>query len=385
MVSTKKIHPKISIIIPVYNVERYLRTCLNSLTAQTLDDIEIILINDGSTDKSWGIIQHYAKKDSRIVAIQQENSGAAVARNTGLEVAKGEYIGFVDSDDYVDDDYFEQLYTTAKSRDADMVCAYRTSEFSVSPSFQRHDLTAKTYNDRRYNSGGISDTKMSKIDSKNVVWLYIYRTAMIRMHNINFPAEILSGQDNIFNLKASYYANRVEYIDTPTYYHYVIRDGSLVTEFAYTDNWLLSRAYVVRENIDFMNSVDDYDERIYAKRLAFTLDTMHQRLSMIRKIDAHLEDKLVSHLLTSWSRVKFKERTIKVSHHPNFLVALETQESLRGYIRHKLLMRKAFGAVNDMSIKLKSKIKGNKIVHQTLKPGVLFIRKLHSLIGRIIN
>lgn len=106
---------KISIIVPVYNTEKFLEKCLNSLINQTLKDIEIICINDGSTDKSLQILEKFANKDKRIQIINQTNSGLSVARNIGIKKAKGEYIGFVDSDDWVDLNFFEQLYINVKN------------------------------------------------------------------------------------------------------------------------------------------------------------------------------------------------------------------------------------------------------------------------------
>ena len=100
---------KVSVIVPVYNTEKYLQKCLDSLINQTLKDIEIICINDGSTDNSENIIRMFAKEDSRIKLINQENKKQGAARNAGMKIATGEYIGFVDSDDYVDLNYFERL------------------------------------------------------------------------------------------------------------------------------------------------------------------------------------------------------------------------------------------------------------------------------------
>lgn len=115
--------PKVSVIIPVYNVEKYLRKCLDSVIHQTLTDIEIICVNDGSTDNSPDIINEYTKKDARIKIINQKNSGQSIARNTGIEAAHGEFIGFVDSDDWIDKNYFEKLYNTAIKNNADIACA----------------------------------------------------------------------------------------------------------------------------------------------------------------------------------------------------------------------------------------------------------------------
>lgn len=116
-------NPKVSIIMPVYNVEKYLKKCLNSLINQTLDDIEIICVNDGSTDNSDKILQEFAQKDSRIKILTQSNKGQSVARNLAIENANGEYLGFVDSDDWVDLDYFEKLYNIAIKYDCDIACA----------------------------------------------------------------------------------------------------------------------------------------------------------------------------------------------------------------------------------------------------------------------
>ena len=112
--------PKVSVIIPVYNTEKYLEKCLDSVCNQTLSDIEIICVDDCSTDNSLNILKEYAQKDNRIKLIEfKENKGAAAARNEGIKAATGEYIGFIDSDDYPEtDSYYEQLYTKAKQENA---------------------------------------------------------------------------------------------------------------------------------------------------------------------------------------------------------------------------------------------------------------------------
>lgn len=113
--------PKVSIIIPVYNVEEYLPKCLDSVINQTLKDIEIICINDGSLDNSLDILQAYAKMDNRIIVLDKENEGQGVARNLGIQKATGEYIGFVDPDDWVDETMFEEMYTQAKTLSSEIV------------------------------------------------------------------------------------------------------------------------------------------------------------------------------------------------------------------------------------------------------------------------
>lgn len=112
---------KVSIIVPVYNSEKYLEKCIESIRSQTLQEIEIILVNDGSTDASEDICRHYEETDTRIQVISQKNAGCAIARNAGLEIAKGEFIGFVDSDDVIHPQMYQILYENAKKFDADLV------------------------------------------------------------------------------------------------------------------------------------------------------------------------------------------------------------------------------------------------------------------------
>lgn len=116
----------ISIIIPVYNVEKYIGKCIDSLIKQKYDNLEIILIDDGSSDNSGEICDKYAKKDKRIKVIHKKNSGQADSRNIGISKASGKYIGFVDSDDYIDKDYYNRLYKTLVKNNADVVtCKYQ--------------------------------------------------------------------------------------------------------------------------------------------------------------------------------------------------------------------------------------------------------------------
>jgi len=136
-------NPKVSIIVPTYNVEKYVYHCLDSLINQTLDDIEIIIVDDGSKDQSGKICDDYAKKDKRIRVIHQTNKGLGFSRNSGIEEAKGEYIGFVDSDDIVSLDMFEVLYKNAKKENADIsYCNYKK--------FLRNNEVPKINNGKEY-------------------------------------------------------------------------------------------------------------------------------------------------------------------------------------------------------------------------------------------
>ncbi|MBQ6394007.1 glycosyltransferase [Candidatus Saccharibacteria bacterium] len=112
--------PKVSIIVPIYKVEKYLRECVDSILAQNLKEIEVILVDDGSPDRCGEIVDEYAEADSRVVPVHQKNSGYSVAVNRGIDMAKGEYIGIIESDDWIEPDMYEQLYKSAKENDADV-------------------------------------------------------------------------------------------------------------------------------------------------------------------------------------------------------------------------------------------------------------------------
>lgn len=125
------LQPKVSVIIPVYNVDPYLRECLESVVNQTLLDIEIICVNDGSTDNSPAILEEYRAKDSRITVFTQENRGLSAARNRGMDLARGEYIYFIDSDDYVEPETLERTVHIAEADDLDAV-VFRFKQFAES-------------------------------------------------------------------------------------------------------------------------------------------------------------------------------------------------------------------------------------------------------------
>ena len=118
--------PKVSVIIPVYNVEEYLRECLDSVVNQTLKEIEIICVDDGSTDSSLEILKEYAQKDNRITVIGTLNKNAGHARNIGISIARGKYLGFIDSDDYIEPTMYEELYAKSKKDDLSLVCCQYT-------------------------------------------------------------------------------------------------------------------------------------------------------------------------------------------------------------------------------------------------------------------
>ena len=205
---------KVSVIIPVYNVEPYLEKCLDSLINQTLKDIEIICINDCSTDNSLNILEQYKNKDERIKLINlKENKGAAIARNEGLKIAKGEYLGFVDPDDYVDLNFYEELYKKAKQDDADIVKAKRKT-YGIDGDIAMTDL-----NENIIKSG-------NKFIFSYEWWSAIYKKDLIEKNNILFPIECRKAQDIVFLFRCVLNSNKLSLIDN-VFYNYVRRENSL--------------------------------------------------------------------------------------------------------------------------------------------------------------
>ena len=205
---------KISVIIPVYNVEKYLKRCLNSVINQTLRDIEIICINDCSTDNSLDILKEYAQNDTRIKLIDlKEKQNAAIARNYGLDNAQSEYLGFVDSDDYIDLDFYEKLYN----------CALKTNADIIKGNFKGQSLTGEITISPINDAILQSNEKMSFFADWQSA---IYKNKFIKSNDIRFPVECAKEQDIVFLFRSVVKAKTIEIVND-TFYNYIRRLNSL--------------------------------------------------------------------------------------------------------------------------------------------------------------
>lgn len=236
--------PKLSILVPIYNVEKYLSQCLESITEQTLQDIEIICINDGSTDGSLDIIKDFAKNDNRIVIIDKPNSGYGDSMNQGLEKATGEYIGIVESDDWIELDAFERLYQIARKNKADVV---KANYYKV-----RNNVDVE---------------KVAEIPTREVmcpaedrkvflfapaIWSAIYRRDFLRENGIKFlPTPGASYQDLSFSFKVWALARTVVLV-SEAFVHYRVDNANssvnnpgkvncVVDEYAEIETFLCER------------------------------------------------------------------------------------------------------------------------------------------------
>ena len=203
---------KVSIVVPFYNVEKYIEKCLESLVNQTLDDIEIILVNDGSKDNSVEIAKNFLiKYPNKIKYYEKENGGLSDARNYGMKYAIGEYIAFLDSDDYVENDMYEKMYNLAKCENSDMV---------------ECDFYWEYPNRNKIDCGKIYNTKKEMIENIRVVaWNKLIKKEILDKSKIQFPKG-LRYEDVEFTYKLIPYLNKVSFCKYP-FIHYVQRENSI--------------------------------------------------------------------------------------------------------------------------------------------------------------
>lgn len=219
---------KISIVIPAYNIAPYLPRCLDSVLSQTYKNLEIIVVDDGSTDNTAEVMREYANRDSRIVPIYKENTGVSDTRNKGLDIATGDYIGFVDGDDYIEDNMYEVLLNNAVKYNADIShCGYKLK-------FPDNDYDF-------YSTGKIieQDKQQGIIDLLEAtliepgIWNKLFRRDIV--DNIRMKRELKNNEDLLFNIMAFARAEKSVFEDKPLY-NYIMRTNSATTSSGLTYN-----------------------------------------------------------------------------------------------------------------------------------------------------
>ncbi len=209
--------PKVSVIIPVYNVEPHLRKCLDSVVNQTLKDIEIICVNDCSPDNCLDILKEYAQYDNRIKIIDfKENKGVSIARNTAMEHAKGEYIGFVDPDDWIDLDFYEKLYNNAKENNCE--CAKGSINFICNKFNFLSNSNELIKQNHTYFTGEFTTA--------------IFKTEIITHNQIYFPNNISQLEDFIWCVNVAKKINNICFVDNATY-HYTRHENGASHNISY--------------------------------------------------------------------------------------------------------------------------------------------------------
>ncbi len=222
--------PKISVIVPVYNVEQYLKKCLDSILNQTFSNIEIICVNDGSTDNSRKILEEYKKKDSRIIIVDKENGGLSSARNAGMKIARGEFYSFIDSDDWVDITMLEKLYNNITSLNTDIsICAVHqfdetNQKIDDSNPYYTLEFFDKTFTGRAFS---YKDTKPFLMDVCVMAWNKLYRRSLVEKYNAWFPDGLIF-EDGPFFFTIFFKTQRVSIVRDFLYYYRINRKNSII-------------------------------------------------------------------------------------------------------------------------------------------------------------
>ncbi len=263
---------KISIIVPIYNVEQYLRECLESLIKQTFQDIEIIAVNDGSLDGSGQICDQYALMDERVKVFHQANAGVSEARNYGLEHASGEWILFVDGDDWVEPSLCQTLLQAAMQSKADLVLCghfwnYPNQEYPVR--MFSEDRYIDPLNIRRI----ILDSTLvesSCVSNATYVWGKLWRSSLLR-GNVRFKSNLKWGEDQLFNLNGLTNVTRAFHLKQ-SLYHYRINATSITNSYKKNRIEMLNDyLYELKAYVDASIDTDSYLKELYDRRVLYTL------------------------------------------------------------------------------------------------------------------
>lgn len=228
----------VSIIVPIYNKEKYLTECVDSILQQTFKDFELILVDDGSKDSSWSIINEYAEKDKRVIPIHQENEGVSVARNTGLDNAHGKWICFVDADDYLPKDGIQILVEHAENSNADIINANATRI--------EGNLQSKIFN---FKNEVIKDNIYSRL-VHFAPWAQLFKRSIIETNHLRYVKGLAYSEDNVFILHYSLYATSIEFVNDSVYNYRINPDSAIQNtdheKVAYHQMWAAHELYSLR-------------------------------------------------------------------------------------------------------------------------------------------
>jgi len=236
--------PAVSVIVPVFNPGDFLRRCLDSICGQTLSDIELICVNDCSTDGSIAVLNEYASKDTRVIVVDSEvNRGAATSRNVALAMARGEFMAFVDSDDSIDQDFLERLYRRACETGADIVKGERRFYDPV---------TGAMTPDVPFMSDMHHKVKTNKASFINAFTTAIYKTELIHGHGVHFLDGVVFFEDAFFNIMATVFNEKTEVVDG-TYYNYT-RNPHSVCAKGITAGYVRNRVQGTEAILDILDA-----------------------------------------------------------------------------------------------------------------------------------
>ena len=271
--------PKISVIVPVYNVEKYLNKCLDTIISQTFSDIEIICVNDGSTDNSRKILEEYKNKDSRIVIVDKKNGGLSSARNAGMKVAKGEFISFIDSDDWLEETMLEKLYNSMTTLKTDItICAVHQFDESKQEIDDSCEYFTLGYFDESFDNKVFSykDTKSFLTNVCVMAWNKLYRKSFLDECKAEFPDGLIF-EDGPFFFSIFFKTQRVSIVRDFLYYYRINRTGSIIKKGG---KQFFDIIDVVNLMCNSLKKLPDFEEVKY-QFFHQKLDDIHYRFELI--------------------------------------------------------------------------------------------------------
>ncbi len=301
---------KISVIVPVYNVEQYLAKCLDSVINQTYKNLEIICVDDGSSDNSGRILDEYAAKDERIKVIHGENRGVSVARNKGLDVATGDWISFLDADDWLDVNAYEKLLKSIKGADVDIIifgnyCVY-------------DGITAK-YKPINIEENKLNDYSYLLLKLGSLVWNKLYKRSVIENNKLRFVEHIKLSEDGLFNIELMLQYPKIQTIDEGLYYYVIYRQGSTLSGQHGLDKELLIRDYLLKQ--EFYNKSTNEERLAIDIKILCNLIYRYERLTLENKLknidflqeyEVYLQKKYSKKELSKFKQIKQLRKLIKL-------------------------------------------------------------------------
>ena len=328
---------KICVIIPVYKVEKYLCQCLDSVVGQTYKNLEIIVIDDGSPDNCGAICDEYAQKDERVQVIHKENGGLCAARNDGIARATGDWIAFVDSNDWCEPDMYEQAVNALE----DGVDILMFSSFSnkgdrqvVVPAFAQEFTTDDAELIKHMQVATINKyyTPLESNFAPGCPWNRLFRASLIRDHAITYPVEVRAGEDGLFNLHVFQFARKIKFIDVPLY-HYRYNENSITNKYTpdrpeidhrlFEELFAIGRKYELSEEYfqALNNMIVDYTAQC-GRRCFFHPQAEGSLAQKLKKANSVLHSEPVYHALDVADRSKLGNmgKVLTLSRHHNVLL-----------------------------------------------------------------
>lgn len=313
---------KISIIIPVYNGEKYLERCINSITNQTYKNIEIILVNDGSTDKSDKLCKKLKRNDERIVYVKQKNSGVSSARNKGIEIATGEYICFVDCDDWIDKKYCKVLLEGMKNNTQLSVIGLKTKK-----NYDNHN-TECIENTIELNQNEAFKAIFNDNNFFGFPWNKLYKKEIInKLGEEPFNTNIHICEDTLFNAKYLVYCKKISYNKTPLYSYFLNQEG------------VTKSKKINQKKLTVFNSLDEI-EKIYLK---------HSPNNLIYLYKFYLYNFYLVYLLITKTKAKIKLDKSKIKYKYKFLMK---SNEIKKIDKLKIMIKYKFPKLNNIMINI---------------------------------